>query len=56
MEEKCLMNLKEFCAYVGIGPTKAREIIRSPSCPYSLRIGNRWYINKKKFELWLDRQ
>lgn len=56
VDEKCLWNLKEFCSYVGIGATKAREIVRSPSCPYSLRIGNRWYINRKKFEKWLECQ
>ena len=27
-EEKCLLNIKELCDYLGIGQTKARELLR----------------------------
>ena len=49
-EQKALLNLSEFCAYLGIGKTKAREILNSPSCDFSFRIGNRLYANKKKLD------
>lgn len=52
--EKALMNLKEYCEYMGIGETKAREILGSKECIYSLKIGNRWYVNKRLLDSWLD--
>ena len=48
--EKVLLNINEFCEYLGIGKTKAREILRSPRCTFSVQIGNRWYANKTKLD------
>ena len=28
--EKALLNLDEFCIYLGIGKTKARELLKDP--------------------------
>lgn len=56
MEEKALLNLKEFCEYLGIGQTKAREILNNPKTKYVIRIGNRLYVHKKKLDKWLDDQ
>lgn len=56
MNEKRLITLKEFCAYLGIGATKGRELLRARNCPYSLRIGNRWYVDRKKLDSYLDSQ
>jgi predicted DNA-binding transcriptional regulator AlpA len=53
---KVLLNLNEFCEYLGIGKTKARELLRDPRTPYSIRIGNRLYANKKKLEIWIEMQ
>lgn len=53
--EKALLNLDEFCAYLGIGKTKARELLKSPLCTFSIRIGNRLYANKEKLDKWIDR-
>ena len=32
--ERNLMTIEEFCKYVGIGKTKAREMISKPGCKY----------------------
>ena len=52
--EKALLNLEEFCSYLGIGKTKARELLKDPSSPFTIKIGNRYYANKKKLDQWLD--
>ena len=52
--EKALLNLEEFCTYLGIGKTKARELLKDPTSPYTIKIGNRYYANKKKLDQWLD--
>lgn len=53
--EKALLNLEEFCAYLGIGKTKARELLKDTTSPFTIKIGNRYYANKKKLDQWLDR-
>ena len=45
--EKKLMTIDEFCEYVGIGKTKARELISNPCCEYVVRIGRRVYVHKE---------
>ncbi len=52
--DKVLLNLDEYCAYLGIGKTKARELLKDPRCTYVIRIGNRLYANKRKLDKWLD--
>jgi len=52
--DKALLDLNAFSIYLGIGKTKARELLRSPRCTYSIRIGNRLYANKKKLDKWID--
>ena len=53
IQEKAILSLTEFCSYVGIGKTKAREILKNRYCTYSFRIGNRLCVNKKKLDDWL---
>ena len=53
--EKGLLNVKEFCKYLGIGQTKARELLRGCN-GFGVQIGNRWYANKKKLDMWIDRE
>lgn len=48
--EKTLMTVDEFCNYVGIGKTKARELISNPNCKYVVRIGRRVFIHKELFD------
>lgn len=53
--DKRLLNVKEFCAYLGIGQTKARELLRGRN-GFGVQIGNRWYANKKKLDIWIERK
>ena len=52
---KALLNIKEFCDYLGIGQTKARELLRGRN-GFGVQIGNRWYANKRKLDEWINRQ
>lgn len=52
--EKVLLDVKEFCDYLGIGQTKARELLKSPRNPFTIRIGNRLYAYKKKLDQWIE--
>ena len=55
LDGKALLNLKEVCDYLGIGQTKARELLRG-SNGFGLQIGNRWYANKSRLDAWIDRE
>lgn len=48
--EKPLLAFDEFCDYTGIGKTKAREIIQSPTCKFVVRIGRRIFVHKELFD------
>lgn len=52
--KKQLLNVKETCEYLGIGETKARELIRGHN-GFGIQIGNRWYSNRKKLDIWIER-
>lgn len=51
--EKALLNVKEFCQYLGIGETKARELLTKTNNNFTVRIGNRLYANKIMLDKWL---
>lgn len=51
--EKKLLNIKDICQYLGIGETKARELVRGHN-GFGVQIGNRWYADKDKLDKWLD--
>lgn len=55
-EEKALLNVKEMCRYLGIGQTKARELLSNPKNNFTIRIGNRLYAHKGKLDEWLLNQ
>lgn len=55
-EDKALLNIKEFCDYLGIGKTKARELLHDYNNGFTVRIGNRLYAHKRKLDEWLSRQ
>ena len=48
--EKALLSLKEVCDYTGWGKTRAREILRRENNGFTVRMGNRLYVNKKLFD------
>lgn len=52
-ETKALLNVKELCTYLGIGQTKARELLNDPANGFTVRIGNRLYAHKGKLDQWL---
>ena len=52
--EKQLLNIKEICLYLGIGQTKARELVRGNN-GFGVQIWNRWYANKKELDRWLEK-
>lgn len=53
---KALLNVKEFCLYLGVGQTKARELLADPRNGFTVRIGNRLYAHKGKLDKWLLNQ
>ena len=53
--DKKLLNIKEICLYLGIGQTKARELVRGHN-GFGIQIGNRWYADKVKLDRWLDKE
>ena len=53
--KKALLNVKDFCKYLDIGETKARELLTDPGNGFTVRIGNRLYAHKKKLDDWLLR-
>lgn len=53
--ERTLMSLKEVCEYTGWGETKVRELLKRPTSTFTVRYGNRLYVNKKLFDEYLDR-
>ena len=50
---KKLLNIKELSTYLGIGQTKARELVRGHN-GFGLKIGNRWYADRSKVDKWID--
>ncbi|MCI9617769.1 MAG: helix-turn-helix domain-containing protein [Eubacterium sp.] len=55
-KDKALLNVKEMCNYLGIGQTKARELLSNPRNNFTIRIGNRLYAHKGKLDEWLLNQ
>ena len=53
--DKKLLNIQEVCDYLGIGQTKARELVRGRH-GFGVQIGNRWYANKQKLDNWINNE
>ena len=41
---------------LGIGDTKARELLHNPYNNFTVRIGNRLYAHKARLDKWLNNQ
>lgn len=54
--DKALLNVKEVSKYLGIGETKARELLHNPRNGFTVRIGNRLYAHKGKLDIRLKNQ
>nr|WP_243126560.1 helix-turn-helix domain-containing protein [Clostridium sp. HBUAS56010] len=48
--------MNEFCEYLGVKQTKARELLHEPQNGFTVRIGNRLYAHKGKLDKWLLNQ
>lgn len=53
LQYKALLNVTEFCFYMGIGKTKARKLLQDPSTPYAIKLGGEWYANKMVLDKWI---
>lgn len=51
--DKALLNVKEVCAYLGIGETKARELLTKTNNHFTVRIGKRVFANKIQLDKWI---
>ena len=51
-ESQRLLNIKELCSYLGIGETKARELVRGHN-GIGIQIGNRWFADRENFNIWI---
>lgn len=56
LDTRALLNVKELCEYLGIGQTKARELLSNPANGFTVRIGNRLYTHKGRLDHWLLNQ
>lgn len=48
------LSLKQVCQYTGWGETKVRELLKRPSSTFTIRFGNRLYVDKVKFDAFLE--
>lgn len=53
INERALLTLKEFCEYLGVGMTKAREMIKEPRNGFAIKIGSKWFVHKERLDAWL---
>lgn len=51
MDKKALLNVKEMREYLGIGQTKARELLSDSNNNFAIRIGNRLYAYKGRLDI-----
>lgn len=52
-DSKILLNVEETAAYLNIGKTKMREIMKGNEKVFIVRIGNRNYAHKALLDKWL---
>lgn len=51
--EKKLLNVKEVCEYTGWGQTKVRELLNRKESTFTIRYGNRLFVDKVLFDEYL---
>lgn len=54
--EKVLLTVPELCEYLGIGDTRARQLLKNPECTFRVKLpGNsRLFAHKGKLDKWLE--
>ena len=53
MEDRKILFVEETAAYLNIGKTKTREIMKENEKIFVVRIGNRNYAHKALLDKWL---
>jgi len=51
--DKALLNVEETAAYLNIGKTKTRELMKANEKNFVVKIGNRSYAHKILLDKWL---
>lgn len=52
--DKKFLNVKELCEYTGWGESKIREILKRKDSAFAVKMGNRYYADKEKFDRYID--
>lgn len=52
-EEKLLLTPKEASAWSGIGINRMKELLREDDCPFLTKVGNRYMVNRQRFEEYM---
>lgn len=52
--EKRLYSLKEFTKYTGMGMSKARELAKVHECDFTVRVGNKIFIDIEGFNSYMQ--
>lgn len=52
-DKKVLLNVEETAAYLNIGKTKTRELMKKNQNIFVVKIGNRNYAHKELLDKWL---
>lgn len=56
MKEKIILTPKEAMEILGVGRNTMYEILLKDNNFPAFRIGNKFYINKEKLQVWADKQ
>ncbi len=52
-EKSILLNVAETAAYLNLGMTKTRELMKKYDKQFVIKIGNRSYAHKQLLDKWL---
>ena len=52
-QNKVLLNVAETAAYLNLGKTKTRELMKMYGDVFVIKIGNRSYAHKELLDRWL---
>lgn len=54
MEEKLLLDVKDVCKLTGLCEKSVRKLLNTPQNHFTVKIGRRVFVHRKKFENWLE--
>ena len=55
LKTKKMLSINEFAKYMGLGDTKARELLKNTRLGFRVRIINSIMINREKLDEYLDK-